>query len=293
MPHKLQDAYFTLLTTPASTDLLYAVSDPSGTPADRKITFAALNAALDHDELTNVGTNTHADIDSALSTLSGAVISLDGRLDTAESELVTLDGRLDTAETDIDTLESTVSTHTSDLTSLDGRVDALEAAPEVSDGDKGDISVSSGTWTIDNGVVTYAKLQNVTAYGVLCRNANSSGVPTAVGMSGTEAGFFGYSLLAGELGFATSSSAGIAYITASGNISIGSVSTILNLLAGAASGDIIYRNGSTWTVLPIGTNGHVLTVASSLPSWAAASGGGGSGTSTGLAISIASNNMNW
>lgn len=43
--------------------------------------------------------------------------------------------------------------------------DKIEAIPALTDGDKGDLTLSSsGTvWTIDNGVVTYAKMQDVSA----------------------------------------------------------------------------------------------------------------------------------
>jgi hypothetical protein len=46
------------------------------------------------------------------------------------------------------------------------------------------------------------------------------------------------------------------------------------MIAGTeAQGDIIYHNGTIWTRLPKGTDGNVLTQASNVPSWAAASGG--------------------
>lgn len=106
----------------------------------------------------------------------------------------------------------------------------------VSDGDKGDITVSGGgtTWTIDADVVTYAKMQNVSAtQRVLGRNTAGAGDVEEV-----------------------------------------TLSQFLDWVGSAANGDILYRTGGAWARLAVGSNGQVLTVASSLPSWAAAGGGG-------------------
>lgn len=52
----------------------------------------------------------------------------------------------------------------------------------ISDGDKGDITVSGSgaTWTIDNDVVTDAKLRNSVALSVIGRSANSTGDPADI-----------------------------------------------------------------------------------------------------------------
>jgi len=44
----------------------------------------------------------------------------------------------------------------------------------VSDGDKGDLTITGGVWTIDNDVVTYAKMQNASAGNVVLARANAA-----------------------------------------------------------------------------------------------------------------------
>jgi hypothetical protein len=56
----------------------------------------------------------------------------------------------------------------------------------VSDGDKGDITVSgSGTvWTIDNDVVTYAKMQHASGHSIIGRSSNTAGTLAEITSSG-------------------------------------------------------------------------------------------------------------
>jgi hypothetical protein len=89
----------------------------------------------------------------------------------------------------------------------------------VSDGDKGDITVSSSgaSWTIDSGVVTLAKLENRATQRVIGRNTAGSGTPEEV-----------------------------------------TLSQVLDWVGSAADGDILIRSGGAWTRLAKGTAGQKL-----------------------------------
>jgi hypothetical protein len=104
----------------------------------------------------------------------------------------------------------------------------------LTDGDKGDITVSASgaTWTIDNDVVTYAKMQNVSATSRILGRKTAS---------------------AGDAEECT-------------------LSEVLDFVGSAAQGDILYRGASAWTRLAAGTSGNFLKTqgAGANPTWAAA-----------------------
>ncbi|RWN33423.1 hypothetical protein [Mesorhizobium sp.] len=110
-------------------------------------------------------------------------------------------------------------------------VSASGGGGSVSDGDKGDITVSSSgaTWTIDNDVVTYAKMQNVSATSRILGRKTAS---------------------AGDTEECT-------------------LSEILDFIGSASQGDILYRAGSAWARLGAGTSGQFLKTlgAGANPAW--------------------------
>lgn len=66
------------------------------------------------------------------------------------------------------------------------------AGASLSDGDKGDVTVSGSgaTWTIDNDAVTFAKMQNISSDRLLGRDTASSGDPEEISL-GAALGFTG------------------------------------------------------------------------------------------------------
>lgn len=172
----------------------------------------------------------------------------------------------------------------------------------VADGDKGDITVSASgaTWTIDNSVVTLAKMADMATASLLGRNTAGTGAPevlsasTARSLLNVADGANNYSH-PNHTGDVTSTGDGATTIatdavtyaklqnisatsrvigrksSGSGDAEECTLSEVLDFVGSAAQGDILYRGASSWTRLAAGTSGHYLKTLGSgaNPEWAA------------------------
>ena len=138
------------------------------------------------------------------------------------------------------------------------RADGTWTAPPsggVTDGDKGDITVSSsGTvWTIDAGVVSYAKIQNVSATDKLL-GRSTAGAGSVEEIACTAAG---RAILDDVDAAAQRTTLGLATIASSASASdltSGTVGTA-RLASGTADATTFLRGDQTWAVPPGGGSG--------------------------------------
>ena len=167
--------------------------------------------------------------------------------------------------------------------------------PSVSDGDKGDVTVSGSgaAWTVDDNAISYGKMQDVSATSrLLGRKTAGSGDPEELTISealdfltvGTVAQ--GDVIIRGAsswLRLAPGASGQFLKTLGAGqNAAWATVSatTLLDQL-GVTHGDLLYRGASGWQCIGIQAAGLVLTSmgAGAAPAWQASTGGGGgSGT---------------
>jgi len=165
-------------------------------------------------------------------------------------------------------------------------VEAGSSGAGLVDGDYGDVTVggSGTTMTIDNDVVTFAKMQNITTDRLIGRDTASTGDPEELTVGGgiefTGSGGIQTSALTGDV---TKSAGGTATTIANdavtyakmqnvsatsralgrktagaGNTEELTLSELLDFIGSAAQGDILYRDVSAWARLAAGTSGKFL-----------------------------------
>lgn len=183
--------------------------------------------------------------DARMPDLTGDVTTVEGTVATTIAALAVTDAKV--ASANKDGAAGTPSMRTlgnSSTQACAGNDIRLTDQRAPTNGDKGDITVSAlgAIWTIDNDVVTYAKIQNVsTSQRGLGRNTAGSGDPEEV-----------------------------------------TLSQMLDWIGSATHGDILYRGASAWARLAAGVSGQFLKTlgAGVNPVWDNAAGGSFSATQT-------------
>ena len=76
-------------------------------------------ASIDHTEITNIGTLTHAEIDSAISAAQADILTVSGSVSANTADILTLSGSVSANTADILTLSGSVSANTADIDTLE------------------------------------------------------------------------------------------------------------------------------------------------------------------------------
>lgn len=137
----------------------------------------------------------------------------------------------------------------------------ISATTGVTDGDKGDITVSASgaTWTVDNSAISYAKIQNVTASSLLGRGSSGFGAPqeitigSGLSMSGTTLSVSGSS--SGETNTMSNIGGGTVGVYAQKS----GVDLQLNTISGA-NGISVSSNANVITISNVQTNTTTIAI---------------------------------
>jgi hypothetical protein len=305
------------ITTPETSDILYIIDDPAGSPVSRKITVGNVGKGITSTDLTDTADllyetelDTFSELDAQIAdetivntndaqTLTNKTITFGG------NTITMTESQLETAVSDDNPLfdgdiGSNVQAYDADLDDLaDGSLTASKVAG-VADADYGDISVSSGTWSVDANSISLSDMSDVGTV-----NAGAGKILIGDGINSYDSQSVSGDATLNDSGVLTIQANAIeesmlkavdsandeeclTYETTTGDFewqscgggasALGDLSDVT--ITGAVEGDIIYYNGSAWVDLGRGSNGQVLKSTSTTIEWGTDSTGAGGGINT-------------